>query len=562
MAYTRNRKLQIKSKVLSSMEKVFQDQEPKALVQPLSFLQGEIASFQIAVNPEIVFGHRASMALVPTVVCDLPATIRMTAMVPVGLTTNTTADGRFLRTEPGLFPDPLMTADDWGEFNVLMGAWTGFLVEVDTKGAKAGKYNVTVNFDVGQFNKTTYETFTVTQEIEIIGAELPKQTTIYTSWFHNDALTDYYRVDVFSEEHWKLAKAQMEAAVRYGQNMILVPMFTPPLDTNVGSERKTVQTVDVTVTNGKYSFGFDNFDRYIRTAREAGMEYFEMSHLFTQWGGTSCPKIMATVDGEYKRIFGWDVESTSEEYQAFLRAFLPTLLDHMKELDMEGKAYFHLTDEPHGDHLERYLRLKNIVKPLIGNYKILDALSDYDFFYSGACEVPAVGTSHLKPFLEGKRPEDFWAYYCTSQCYEYLSNRHLAMPGYRTRILGFQLYKENINGFLQWGLNFYYSRHSQHMIDPYMVTDGEYAWPAGDPFVLYPGYDGTPRIALRLITFNEGLQDQRALQLLEKLTSREHVLDILKEEAGYEITFNDYPVGEEFILNVRNRVNKEIADLT
>ena len=53
-----------------------------------------------------------------------------------------------------------------------------------------------------------------------------------------------------------------------------------------------------------------------------GIKYFEISHLFTQWGVKAAPKVMATVDGEYKQIFGWDTVSTSDEYRAFLRQFL------------------------------------------------------------------------------------------------------------------------------------------------------------------------------------------------------------------------------------------------
>ncbi len=43
-----------------------------------------------------------------------------------------------------------------------------------------------------------------------------------------------------------------------GINMILTPLFTPPLDTKVGGERPTVQLVDVNMDGDKYTFNFDN----------------------------------------------------------------------------------------------------------------------------------------------------------------------------------------------------------------------------------------------------------------------------------------------------------------
>ncbi|MES9143981.1 glycoside hydrolase domain-containing protein, partial [Cutibacterium acnes] len=76
--------------------------------------------------------------------------------------------------------------------------------------------------------------------------------------------------------------------------------FTPPLDTKVGGERPTVQLVGVNVTNGKYSFDFSKLKRFVDMCLGLGVEYFEMSHLFTQWGAAFAPKVIATVDGVEK----------------------------------------------------------------------------------------------------------------------------------------------------------------------------------------------------------------------------------------------------------------------
>jgi len=46
--------------------------------------------------------------------------------------------------------------------------------------------------------------------------------------------------------------------------------------------------------------------------KEHGIQCFEIAHLFTQWGAKHAPKIMATVDGEYRKIFGWETDSLFE----------------------------------------------------------------------------------------------------------------------------------------------------------------------------------------------------------------------------------------------------------
>lgn len=57
-------------------------------------------------------------------------------------------------------------------------------------------------------------------------------------------------------------------------------------------------------------------------ALENGVEYFEFSHLTTQWGAKACPKIMAHTENGYEKIFGWETSSTGDEYKnSFRRSF-------------------------------------------------------------------------------------------------------------------------------------------------------------------------------------------------------------------------------------------------
>jgi len=149
-----------------------------------------------------------------------------------------------------------------------------------------------------------------------------------------------------------------------------------------------------------------------------------------------------------------------------------------------------------------------------------------------------------------------WAYYCCSQGYR-VSNRFLAMPSARNRIIGLQLYKFGIEGFLQWGYNFYYSQLSRELINPFFTTDAKNAFPAGDPFSVYPG-EGKPIESIRLKVFKEALQDMRALQLLENYMPKENIVALLEKEAGMTLQFDQYPKGNNYLLRMRETVNKLI----
>ena len=159
--------------------------------------------------------------------------------------------------------------------------------------------------------------------------------------------------------------------------------------------------------------------------------------------------------------------------------------------------------------------------------------------------------NHIDPFIEAHVP-NLCTYYCCGQ-YKAVTNMFIAMPSWRNRILGWQLFKYDIAGFLQWGFNFYNSQVSYYPIDPYSTTDSDGAFPAGDPFQVYPGADGAPEESIRIMVTLHSLCDLRALRLLEQLKGREAALEIVKD-----ITFTEYPKNLDGILDMRDRVNAAI----
>ena len=127
---------------------------------------------------------------------------------------------------------------------------------------------------------------------------------------------------------------------------------------------------------------------------------FEFSHLFTQWGGKACPKIICDIDGKKKTIFGWKTPAESEEYKEFLDAFLPALVSFLNWKKLADNCYFHLTDEPRSENSQAYGRCREMVKKHIGNIKIIDAISEYEFLEKGVVDVAIPIVSAYKEFRE------------------------------------------------------------------------------------------------------------------------------------------------------------------
>ena len=124
-----------------------------------------------------------------------------------------------------------------------------------------------------------------------------------------------------------------------------------------------------------------------------------------------------------------------------------------------------------------------------------------------------------------------------------------------------QLYKYNMEGFLHWGFNFYNSQYSLHRIDPFRVNDSEDAFPAGDPFIVYPGKDGEPIESMRLPVMADAMLDTQLLEYLESLTSREHVLELLEGADNVDIRFDQYPLGPDYLLDLWEKAALEIEKM-
>ncbi|MBR6727053.1 MAG: DUF4091 domain-containing protein [Clostridia bacterium] len=116
------------------------------------------------------------------------------------------------------------------------------------------------------------------------------------------------------------------------------------------------------------------------------------------------------------------------------------------------------------------------------------------------------------------------------------------------------MYKAGVTGFLQWGYNFYYNQYSRSLVNPFLVTDGDYFGPAGDAFTVYPGMDGQPIPSIRGILFEQAIYDMRAMKLAEQVSGREAVIAAI-DRCG-EIDFMHYPCHAGYLLNLREEINR------
>ncbi len=530
-----------------AMQKIWQDGTGLAPCGEVACFENEIAAVQLAVRNGGLPLENCRL----TVSCALPVAVRRVGYVAGDYTDSPDADEYVIAKGLHCFPDPLLPVC-LDAFLLKGNGVNCFWLTVGTgERMPAGVHVLHVRLTDGKGELLgEAQCRVVVQEGVLPACDIP-----VTDWMHYDCICNYYRVKPFQKRFWRLTEHFIRTAAEHGINTVYVPLFTPPLDTKVGGERTTVQLVDVSRDKGTYSFGFARLERFLQMALSCGIRYFEFSHLFTQWGAQACPKIVGTEHGKQKRLFGWDTPADGAQYTAFLEAFLPAFGAFLRERGYRERSFLHISDEPSAYWLEAYTARRALVKRLLPDVTHIDALSEIVFAERGLVDIPVAATDHAQPFMESGKP--FWVYYCFPQCNRYLSNRMMNMPPERTRVIGMQLYQNGASGFLHWGYNFYNTALSLRAVDPYFETDAGGSFQSGDAFIVYPGENGACG-SLRLEAIRAGLQDYRALLLLQSRIGRDNTRALLKEH-GIE-GFTQYPHGAAPFLAVRRAIDRAIAE--
>ena len=302
----------LKAVLIPSIEKVFLDTKMSTL-EPLrsaNVYRGSDFSFQIALTETTCdAAHRRFVGLSFDGIDQSAVTLRTVELIPSYMPEYPTRyDTEYVRTTPGLYPDLLQPLQMEGRVPCVMGQTRTVWVDIDASALEDGMHEITVNVIDGE------DVLPLKLMLNVIPTALPEVDFPVTQWFHYDCLANYYNVEIFSERHWEIIENFIKTFVKCGNNTLLTPVFTPPLDTYIGGERPTVQLVGVTLeAEGEYTFDFSLLTKFMDMADRLGIKYFEISHFFTQWGAVHAPKVMATTPDGYKRIFGWDSDATGEE---------------------------------------------------------------------------------------------------------------------------------------------------------------------------------------------------------------------------------------------------------
>ena len=534
---------------VASTDRIHIKGDVRPLTAPVILFTGDVAHLSLCVDSTQYFQYgKIRLSGGPAARAIKPYRI---GYVPSIYNTPVDVDDYYDIRPEMIYPDVLEEVD-LGRLHCQPNHRQAFFFQIkDNDKIPVGDNEITVRFclDNKQVAKCSFV-------IRKLAARLPKQKAMSTCWMHYDSIEAQHNVKMFSRDFYKVFGSYLDAAVYSGQTMLLLPIFTPAFDTEVGTERRTAQLLDIREdAEGNFTFDFARMHAFIDFALAHGIEQFEMPPMFSQWGALHCPKIMVKgADGRTRQRFGWKTDSLSDDYRRFLATLIPALVSEMRARGLEERTFFHVSDEPHKDQLERWQACKDMITPYLGNCRTLDARSDIEFAGKNEREYAVAVENRLEPFIEaGCRP--LCTYFCCGPRNLHYPNRFMSMPLPRLIALGASLWRYDIDLFLQWGFNFYNTFLSRREISPYGNTDCDIMYLSGDAFIVYPNYAGrSANMSIRLVAMREMWRLTRILYALEEKLGREVVTKILDDEGCTH--FNEYPTEDGWMFDFINRLSE------
>ena len=195
----------LKSFIVSSLEKVFPDEEPRAFDGRVEAFKNESTSFQITWKMEGEPNARDYFKMYVESPVAAFVRVRRVRFVPVLFPTLPGADDNYLRKTPGLYPDPITDETDH-RFPAFSDHFESAWLDIECpEEIPAGEYPVNIILEpLDGSEKTTLQVVYTRFD-----ACLPEQTLIHTKWFHYDGLCDRYDVEMFSEKWWEIGRAHV-----------------------------------------------------------------------------------------------------------------------------------------------------------------------------------------------------------------------------------------------------------------------------------------------------------------------------------------------------------------
>ena len=400
-----------------------------------------------------------------------------------------TPDDELICKAPAEVPDVLLPDETISlPADRTQSIWVTVYVPAETPaGAYAGA--ITVDAD-GQVTE-------VPVHVTVYDFAVPEERHLYvTNWFGNSQIAQSANTEFGTDDFYRMLRVYAENMAAHRQNVFWLPW----------SLIKVTRQAD-----GKLAFDYGQFDRYIETFLEAGVDG-RIEIQFTAHhgeGGWSSPDIILNNVSATDQATGQTISLPPDE------GLGPLLEDLERHLDARGwldRAMMHVCDEPQLGNVASFKKAAAFLHQHAPRIKRIEAIEARDFY--DALEVWVPKLSHLRNWYDfydqaRKDGNELWYYICCHPTGRY-PNRFLDYALVKVRLLHWLNYRYGLTGYLHWGFNHWKG-------DPFAAPPA--GLPPGDRNIVYPGPEGDRFSLLSSIRWEvqrDSLEDFEYLWLLEQ----------------------------------------------
>ncbi len=345
---------------------------------------------------------------------------------------------------------------------------------------------------------------TLTLNVNVIERTMPA----VESWaFHLDfwqqpyAVSRYYDVERWSNDHFDALRPYMKALGRAGQKVVTAILFHEPWGRQ--SYDKFDPMVETTLkADGNWAFDYTIFDRWVEFMDGCGINTQINCYSMVPWDMKF--RYLDEATDTYRYL---STQTSTEEYSKLWTAFLTDFASHLKE-----KGWFEKTaigmDERGLGAMRDAIAIVNRAAPglkisLAGNYHSEISADLYDYSIAYSQKFPADELTRRRE--AGQKSTSYVC--CADPGANIFTNKPLSDAAY----LPVQAVAAGLDGILHWS---WINWPENPLIDSRLqLPDVEgYTFAPGDTYSYYPG----PRSSVRFERLIEGIQQTEKIRVLRE----------------------------------------------
>jgi hypothetical protein len=370
--------------------------------------------------------------------------------------------------------------------------WFTFQVPADTP---PGDYTGTIRLTGNGSTLATYPLWITVEDVT-----LPAAPSFYLDvWAQPETIAAAAGVQPWSSRHWTLIEAYQRDLATRGQKVVNTTIVTDPWahDWSLGRKRSQTKTPYGSMVAWRYdglnfTFDFERFDRYVRTALRAGAG--PRIHAYSMLAFHDAEHVTYT-DTRTRKTVREDVTLGGTRWQEAWSDFLAAFEAHLRANGWLEQTWLSFDERP--------LATMTVVRDFVR--RAAPAFADR-IAVAGSANTAGIANNLSVDWggIDAMTPEQIDARRTAGKVttfYVYGSPAHpntlSYSPAVEARMLPWIAAQRGLDGFLRWSYNSWTA-------DPY--TEPVFIFSQGDEYLVYPGENG-PTSSIRWEQLREGIED-------------------------------------------------------